>query len=208
MRTKLVNKDIKQNYVNELLMERGLTAEEIDYFLNVPDNSYLEDPALLDNIDKMATHFENIINLTSNDRIVLCVDSDCDGFGSAAIFIQYVRKFNTEVQIEWVLHKSKGHGLSDTIDEFLNKQNNNPNIKYVIVKHPAGKDEKIHNTKMETFYNSPRWKELEDEGFIIYDIEKEFSQDFTDKELMRPDHHPSAKAWNIFTNKFVKDLNL
>lgn len=144
MRTKLVNKDIKQNYVNELLMERGLTAEEIDYFLNVPDNSYLEDPALLDNIDKMATHFENIINLTSNDRIVLCVDSDCDGFGSAAIFIQYVRKFNTEVQIEWVLHKSKGHGLSDTIDEFLNKQNNNPNIKYVILPDSSSNDYEFH----------------------------------------------------------------
>ena len=41
MKTKLVNKDIRQNYVHELLKERGLSDDEIQYFLNVPDDRAL-----------------------------------------------------------------------------------------------------------------------------------------------------------------------
>ena len=43
-----------------------------------------------------------------------------DGFTSAAIFIQYLRKFNEEVKIVPILHKGKGHGLSDTYEDVFN----------------------------------------------------------------------------------------
>ena len=45
MKCKLVNKDIKKNYTNELLIERGLSAEELQYFLKVPYNSALQNPS-------------------------------------------------------------------------------------------------------------------------------------------------------------------
>ena len=144
MRTKLVNKDIRDNYVIELLKERGLNEKEIDYFLNVPDDRYLQSPEALMNIDLMAEHFEHITHLSSNERIIVVVDSDCDGFASGAIFIQYVRKFNPDVQIEWILHKGKGHGLSDTIEEILDKQNENPNIRYVILPDSSSNDCEYH----------------------------------------------------------------
>ena len=115
MKTKLVNKDIRENYTNELLMERGLSPEELDYFLNVPDDSYLEDPTLLDNIDQALALFKIMAHASKDETIAVVVDSDVDGFTSAAIFIQYLRKFNKNVQIEYVLHEGKGHGLSDTI---------------------------------------------------------------------------------------------
>ena len=120
MKTKLVNKDIRKDYTNELLMERGLSPEELQYFLNVPDDSYLEDPTLLDNIDRAWTIFVPMMVASKDETIAVVVDSDVDGFTSAAIFIQYLRKFNKEVNIVPVLHKGKGHGLSDTYEDVLN----------------------------------------------------------------------------------------
>lgn len=74
MKTKLVNKDIKENYTIELLKERGLSEEEINYFLNVPDDSYLEDPVLLDNIDQAYALFKLMANASKNETIAIVVD--------------------------------------------------------------------------------------------------------------------------------------
>ena len=120
MKTKLVNKDIRNDYTNELLKERGLSEEELNYFLNVPDDSYLENPALLDNIDSARLLFITMTHASKNETIAVVVDSDVDGFTSAAIFIQYLRKFNQEVNIVPILHKGKGHGLSDTYEDVFN----------------------------------------------------------------------------------------
>lgn len=117
MRTKLVNKDIRENYTNELLMERGLSPEELDYFLNVPDDSALQSPLALDYLGQAWAMFKNMIEADKHQTITVVVDSDVDGFTSAAIFIQYLRKFNKEVNIVPILHKGKGHGLSDTYEE-------------------------------------------------------------------------------------------
>ena len=83
-------------------------------------------------------------NLSEEDRIVVVVDSDCDGFASAAIFIQYLRKFNQKVQIEYVLHEGKGHGLSDTIDVILEKQEKTPNIRWVVLPDSSSNDYEYH----------------------------------------------------------------
>lgn len=120
MKTKLVNKDIRENYTNELLMERGLSPKELDYFLNVPDDSALQNPLDLDYIERAGALFENMIRLPENENIAVVVDSDVDGFTSAAIFIQYLRKFNQSVNIFPILHKGKGHGLSDTYEDVFN----------------------------------------------------------------------------------------
>ena len=119
MKTKLVNKDIRENYTNELLMERGLSLEELNYFLNVPDDSALQSPLGLDYIEQAGKLFEQMTAASNLDTIAVVVDSDVDGFTSAAIFIQYLRKWNTVVNIVPILHKGKGHGLSDTYDDVI-----------------------------------------------------------------------------------------
>ena len=144
MKTKLVNKDIRHNYTNELLLERGLSPEELNYFLKVPNDSALQTPCDLDWIDRGRELLDEMILLTNEDRIIVIVDSDVDGFTSAAIFIQYLRKFNKEVQIDYILHKGKGHGLSDTIEEILEKQNENPNIKFVVLPDSSSNDFEYH----------------------------------------------------------------
>ena len=139
MKTKLVNKNIKNNYTNELLMERGLTEEEIKYFLDVPDASALESPIKLYNIEEGNILFDKIIN-SKNCNLCIIVDSDVDGFTSAAIFIQYLRKFNKDIGIIPILHEGKGHGLSDTIDKIFNLLENDAIIKYVILPDAGSND--------------------------------------------------------------------
>lgn len=144
MKTRMTNDNIRSNYVKNLLGARGLTPEEIEYFLEVPDSSHLQEPSALYGIATAFIDFQHISNLPKEDRIIIVVDSDCDGFASAAIFIQYLRKFNKNVQIEYVLHEGKGHGLSDTIDTILEKQNQNPNIKWVILPDSSSNDYEYH----------------------------------------------------------------
>ena len=139
MKTKLVNKDIRNNYTNELLIERGLTKEELEYFLNVPDASALESPIKLYNIEEGYKLFDKIIN-SKNCNLCIVVDSDVDGFTSAAIFIQYLRKFNKDIGIIPILHEGKGHGLSDTIDKIFNLIENDMIIKYVILPDAGSND--------------------------------------------------------------------
>ena len=133
MKTKLVNREIRpgEDYTQELLKERGLTEQEVAYFLTVPDDSALEPPTKLKNIERARLTLLAITRLTADDRICVVVDCDVDGFTSAAIFIQYLRKFNTEVQIDHILHEGKGHGLADTYDRIIEKWDENPNIKYL-----------------------------------------------------------------------------
>ena len=141
MKTKLVNKDIRENYTNELLMERGLSPEELQYFLNVPDDSYLQSPRDLDYIEQAADMFEHMTTTPNTDTIVVVVDSDVDGFTSAAIFIQYLRKWNTEVNILPILHKGKGHGLSDTYKDIVDGYMAGfGDIKYVVIPDAGSND--------------------------------------------------------------------
>ena len=141
MKCKLVNKDIRQNYTNELLKERGLTTEELQYFLEVPDDRALQEPEGLDYIDKANEMFNEMIDLSSQYAIAIVVDSDVDGFTSAAIFIQYFRHFNSEVEIIPILHKGKGHGLSDTYNDILEHYITGfENIKYVVLPDAGSND--------------------------------------------------------------------
>lgn len=141
MKCKLVNKDIRKNYTTELLKERGLTESEINYFFNVPDDSYLQQPLDLDYIEQAADMFEHMTITPNTDTIVVVVDSDVDGFTSAAIFIQYLRKWNTEVNILPILHKGKGHGLSDTYKDIIDRYMAGfEDIKYVVIPDAGSND--------------------------------------------------------------------
>lgn len=144
MKTKLVNKVIHGNFVNELLKERGLTDEELDYFLNVPDDSALQDPTALDNIDEACAMFDKMINLGADDRICLVVDCDVDGFTSAAIFMKYYRHYNEETNIMPIFHEGKGHGLADTYETIVDAYNDYPNIKFVVLPDAGSNDYEYH----------------------------------------------------------------
>ncbi len=79
-----------------------------------------------------------------------------------------------------------------------------PNIKFIIIKHPISKE----IIRDDYIYNTKRWKELEKEGFIIYDLAKDIDVDITTKEYLLPDMHPNKKTWQVVIPKLVKDLQI
>lgn len=173
MKCKLVNKPIRENYTIELLKERGLNEDEIRYFLEVPNDSALQNPKDLDYIDCAWAIFRNMIAAIKSQTIAVVVDSDVDGFTSAAIFIQYLRKWNTEVNIVPILHKGKGHGLADTYEDVFHTYPS-----YVVIPDAGSNDYEY----IEKFVSE--WEEE--------DIKPEFL--ILDHHIVEPDTHFSDYA--------------
>ena len=83
-----------------------------------------------------------------------------------------------------------------------NLNNRFPNAKFIIIKYPIKDDEERF------IYTTDRWKELESEGFIVYDVMKETNSDMTSSEYTVFDGHPNEKAWELITNDLIKKLGL
>ena len=116
MKYRLVNPELNSPYLENLLRERGV--EDVKEYIK-PTQNYLNDPAKLDNIEKGAELYLNVIK--HNGNILIVVDSDCDGFTSATIIYQYTKKIAPEIKISYLLHEGKQHGLQDHIDTILDK---------------------------------------------------------------------------------------
>lgn len=91
-------------------------VKDVDLFLN-PTPECLQHPKFLTNIHEGATLLINTID--TNGRILIVVDSDTDGFTSAAIIYQYIHRINPEIEIDYLLHEGKQHGLEDHINTIL-----------------------------------------------------------------------------------------
>ena len=117
MKYKLVNENFKNNYGSQLLLSRGV--EDVDLFMK-PNSDCLQEPDALVNIDLGARLLNSV--LTKNGHILLVVDSDCDGFTSAAIIYQYLKDICPDLPISYVLHSGKQHGLEDHINTIMESE--------------------------------------------------------------------------------------
>ena len=145
MKTRLVNKDIRSDYTKELLLERGVTEEQLDYFLKEPTEDALQSPMNFDNIVPGFEMFKDMCKLTPNERVLIVIDSDVDGFTSGAIFYKYLKLHAPNLQIDYILHKGKGHGLSDTIETILDDiDTNERKLRYVILPDSSSNDYSYH----------------------------------------------------------------
>ena len=114
MKTKLINENFKIDYVNQLLKSRGIENPE-DYY--APSDSFLQSPCDLENIGEGAMLIDEVIN--RGERILIVVDSDNDGFTSATIMYNYLKDLAPELEIDYVLHEGKQHGLQDHIKSIM-----------------------------------------------------------------------------------------
>lgn len=116
MKCKLVNKPIYNNYLEELLKERGV--EDIDAFLH-PTKELLAAPELLVESDEGFKIFDCCINQFKDFPVVIIVDCDTDGLTSAAIMYQYIKDHNSSLTIIPILHEHKQHGFEDVWEQII-----------------------------------------------------------------------------------------
>ena len=102
-----------KDYFNNFLKERHI--QNLELFLH-PSEKELHDFMLLDNIVTAANCL--IKHIKNNSRIFIQIDSDTDGYTSAAIIYLYIKKINPQIDICWRVHEGKQHGLIvDTIPD-------------------------------------------------------------------------------------------
>lgn len=107
------NLNANGEYFKNFLRERHI--ENLELFLH-PSERELHDFMLLDNIITAANCV--IKHIKNNSRIFIQIDSDTDGYTSAAIIYLYIKKINPNIDICWRVHEGKQHGLIvDTIPE-------------------------------------------------------------------------------------------
>lgn len=114
MKVNLVNENFTQDYLVNLLHARGV--ENVEQFLN-PDDSCLNSPELLDNIQEGVSLLKSVLD-KENSNILLVVDCDVDGFTSASIIWLYIKQIAPNQRISYLLHEHKEHGLQDHMDVF------------------------------------------------------------------------------------------
>ena len=97
--------------VEQVLANRGIKPENIEHYLNTTNKDIL-DPKLIMNMREGATMLIKHIN--KGNKILIQVDSDCDGYTSAATLINYLNcLFPSFVQnnIYYRIHTGKQHGI-------------------------------------------------------------------------------------------------
>lgn len=112
-----LNRNSTVPYIQQYLQSLGIT--KASSFLNQPDNSDELDPFRLDHMRKAVEVTHMILSLPS--RVFVQVDSDGDGWTSAAILINYLKRRYPQTDIIWRLHKGKEHGIiAETVPEGTN----------------------------------------------------------------------------------------
>ena len=89
MEYQLINPSLPKHWtlVEQVFYNRGFELKDIEHYLHTTNEDIL-DPQLLDNMEKGAKML--IQHVANEDDIFIQVDSDCDGFTSAAILINYL----------------------------------------------------------------------------------------------------------------------
>ena len=142
MKYQLINKP-NQNFstIQQILFNRGIAEKDILHYINLSDQD-INSPLLLGEENLKQGLFTILHKIQFNQNAVIIVDCDCDGYTSAALLINYLYKiFPTWVinHINWYMHDSKQHGLSDCFDSIIDK---NPSL--VICPDSSSNDYEYH----------------------------------------------------------------
>ena len=116
MKIKLINTPNEElNATEQVLFNRGIAREKAYAYLNTDDGD-INSPLAFGE-DKMKAAAALLMKTVSSEKkILVVVDCDCDGYTSSAILINYLHDLfpaYTESNVEWFLHSGKQHGLSD-----------------------------------------------------------------------------------------------
>lgn len=122
MKYKLINKvNPKYSVTEQILTNRGIKIEDIQHYLNSSSKD-VNSPLLFGEelMKKAADCLVEQVKL--NNKIIVVVDADCDGFTSSALLLNYLHDLYpdwVENKVEYILHTEKQHGLNDHINYLL-----------------------------------------------------------------------------------------
>lgn len=153
-----ITPDITENYLEELLISRGI--ENVEQFRN-PTKECELGSGLLKNMASAII----LVHKSLDKKIGLIVDSDCDGFTSAAIVYQYLHDIKPDIDITCYLHEGKGHGLEDIKDQL------DEEIELLIIPDASSNDYEYH-------------KELADRGVNIVILDHHEAETLSEDALV------------------------
>lgn len=125
MKYELINQP-NPNYsaLEQVLVNRGIKYEEIPHYINTTDDDI--NSFLLLGRGELGVGFADILwAIYGNKKAGMIIDVDNDGYGAAAIFINFLHDvFPTWVEnnLSWFHHKKKQHGLKDCIDFIIEQK--------------------------------------------------------------------------------------
>ena len=94
-----------------IFTNRGIT--------NVNEYTHLTDDVLIpyDNLDNINEAVQMLgKHIKSNSKMAIIVDCDVDGQCSAAMMYSYLKRLNKEIDITYLIHSGKQHGISSEIE--------------------------------------------------------------------------------------------
>ena len=113
-------KNIKpfSNYFKEMLISRGVVNIEDWKEYYYPTKKNILNPLLLDGI----VEAYSILLKNIDKKIGILVDSDADGFSSAAMLLNYLLRINKNLNYITFFHAEKQHGLKDSVNYFISQR--------------------------------------------------------------------------------------
>lgn len=152
-------RDEALSVVEQVLFNRGINPKDIEHF-RYPSVNDLVSPEKLEHIKDGVAML--ISHIERNDKIFIQVDSDCDGYTSSAILINYLNclfPHYVQTQISYRIHDGKQHGLlTDTIPS---------DVKLVIAPDASSNDYEQH-------------KELHDKGIDVLVIDHHEAEKYSE----------------------------
>lgn len=119
MKYKLINQ-VNRNYSTEqqILTNRGIQVNDVFHYLHTSDSD-INPPEALGQDKLKAAAAALISTIQSNSPALVVIDSDCDGFTSSAVLLNYLHDFFpswVQNKVTYILHEGKQHGISDHIN--------------------------------------------------------------------------------------------
>lgn len=97
------------SYIEQYLLSLGINKKDLISFIDRPRDSDLDNPRDLLNIEKAVKTAWTM--MTNGIKSWVVVDSDTDGYTSASILINYLRRRFPQNEIGYSLHPGKEHGI-------------------------------------------------------------------------------------------------
>lgn len=179
MKYRLIN-SINPNLspIQQILVNRGVHSSKIEDFIKTND-SVIINPLKLNNLNKGVMMLLKAIK--EKKKMLVQVDSDCDGYTSAAVFINYMYKVFPSYCLNHIdirLHEGKEHGI--ILDTVLGKD-------YGIVVAPdaSSNEYEIHKTLSDNGIDVLvlDHHEASRESECATVINNQLSKDYTNKDL-------------------------